>query len=60
MILQGKGLVVKYPGPGVEALAGVDLGLSAGELVAVVGPTGGGTTTLLRARPGTGKQSRRG
>jgi len=53
MILQGKGLVVTYPRAAVQALAGVDIGLSAGELVAVVGPNGGGKTTLLRALLGT-------
>lgn len=49
MILQGKGLVVRYPRSPMEALGGVDVGVSAGELVAVVGPNGGGKTTLLRA-----------
>jgi iron complex transport system ATP-binding protein len=55
MILQGKGMVVRYPRAEVEALAGVDLALSPGELVAVVGPNGGGKTTLLRALLGAVK-----
>ena len=53
MILQGKGLVVRYPGAPAAALDGVDLELRDGELVAVVGPNGGGKTTLLRALLGT-------
>jgi iron complex transport system ATP-binding protein len=53
MILQGKGLVVRYPRAPVVALDGVDLDLREGELVAVVGPNGGGKTTLLRALLGT-------
>ena len=53
MILQGKGLVVHYPGAEAPALDGVDLELHDGELLAVVGPNGGGKTTLLRALLGT-------
>jgi putative ABC transport system ATP-binding protein len=46
-VLETHGLVKTYPG-GVEALAGVDLAVSRGELAAVVGPSGSGKTTLLQ------------
>jgi len=49
MILQATGVVVRYPGATDDALAGVSLALGAGEIVSVVGPNGGGKSTLLRA-----------
>ncbi len=49
MILEGRGLTVRYPNAATAALAGVDAWLRAGELVAIAGPNGGGKTTLLRA-----------
>lgn len=53
MILQGRGVTVRYPGGGQLALDAVDCDLLASELVAVVGPNGSGKTTLLRALLGT-------
>lgn len=49
MILEGKGLVVRYPGATGLALSGVDATLRAGEFIAISGPNGGGKSTLLRA-----------
>lgn len=49
MILEATGVVVRYPGAADDALAGVSLALGAGEIVSVVGPNGGGKSTLLRA-----------
>jgi iron complex transport system ATP-binding protein len=49
VILQATDLVVRYPGADVDALAGASIALGAGEIVAVVGPNGGGKSTLLRA-----------
>jgi len=43
--VQARGLVKRYGGR--EALKGVDLATSPGELVAVIGPNGAGKTTLL-------------
>lgn len=49
MILTATGVTVRYPESDRAALDGVSLSLNAGTLTAVVGPNGGGKTTLIRA-----------
>ncbi len=54
-----EGASVRYGGNGLPAVHGIDLGIGAGESVAIVGPSGSGKTTLLRLlnaslRPTTG------
>jgi len=51
--MQARGLVKRYGGR--EALKGVDLATSTGELVAVIGPNGAGKTTLLSILAGIAK-----
>lgn len=51
-----------YGSPPVQALAGVDLTVGRGEMVAIVGPSGSGTSTLLNVigtldRPSSGDAS---
>jgi len=49
MMLEVRGLTVRYHGSSVAALDEVSVGVDAGELVALVGPNGCGKTTLMRA-----------
>ncbi|MFZ5624702.1 MAG: ABC transporter ATP-binding protein [Gemmatimonadota bacterium] len=49
MRLMARDVAVRYPGQAGRALDGVNLSVRDGEMVAVVGPNGGGKTTLLRA-----------
>jgi len=51
--VEARGLVKRYNGR--EALRGVDLVTSAGELVAIIGPNGAGKTTLLSILAGIAK-----
>jgi iron complex transport system ATP-binding protein len=48
MILEARGAAVRYPGTAAPAVAGVDLTMGPGELVAVVGPNGCGKTSMVR------------
>jgi iron complex transport system ATP-binding protein len=50
-LLEARGVVFDYDGP-LRALDGVDVALSAGELVAVIGPNGSGKSTLVKVLGG--------
>jgi len=48
-VIEAHGLAVAYPGAAEPALSGVELAIERGRRVGVLGPNGGGKTTLLRA-----------
>src|SRR3546814_7766531 len=65
-ILEGIGIVRTYPSGDekVHALRGVDLEVARGEFLAITGPSGSGTSTLLHVlggldRPDAGEESGR-
>lgn len=49
MILQADGVQLRYPRAALPALDGVSVAIVPGQLIAVVGPNGGGKTSLFRA-----------
>lgn len=53
MILEARGVSIRYPGSARLILDAVDARVTGGELVAVVGPNGSGKTSLTRALLGT-------
>jgi subfamily B ATP-binding cassette protein MsbA len=46
-----EGVRFRYPGTGSEALQGIDISIEPGQTVALVGPSGGGKTTLANLLP---------
>ena len=51
-VLLARGLRYRYPASGAEALAGADLTVRRGEVVALLGANGSGKSTLLKALVG--------
>jgi iron complex transport system ATP-binding protein len=52
LILDVRDVAYRYPGASTDALAGVSLAVRAGTVHAVLGPNGGGKTTLVRVALG--------
>jgi subfamily B ATP-binding cassette protein MsbA len=49
--IEFRGVSFTYPGAGREALNGIDLVVKKGEIIAIVGKSGGGKTTLVNLLP---------
>ena len=49
--LEFRNVTVSYPGSEVPVLSNIDLGIPAGQTLAIVGPTGSGKTTLVGLVP---------
>ena len=49
--LEFRNVTVSYPGSEVPVLSNIDLGIPAGQTLAIVGPTGSGKTTLVNLVP---------
>ena len=59
-VIEARGIVKEYPyqGDAVRALRGVEVDVSAGEMVAVVGPSGCGKSSLLNVLAGIDQPTR--
>lgn len=50
-VIEFRGVSFTYPGAGRQALHGINLSVTKGEIIAIVGKSGGGKTTLVNLLP---------